>query len=268
MGEFPTLAVLWILGPDQRARPNDEPGAYAHTVPADSELTLPVDLWRDGTDSERSDGEQKDPGLPAWLAWFDRGGPAWKVLGVLGAVMLVAGVGFVVGVRVTGPPTDDVDVGFLQDMTEHHNQAVTMALLELTNGSDKEVLGFAREVLAFQRWELGKMDAYLEARDIEPVEYDLNRPVMRWMDMGGTLADMPGMASAGQLDQLKNATGLAADRLFLTLMTEHHRGGLHMAEYAEAHASDPLIRNLAGTMARNQRGEITEYARTIARLGT
>ena len=234
----------------------------------DSELTVPRAQRRDHISDDSADAEPAEPGLPAWLAWFDRGGPAWKVLGVIVVALLIGGIGFVMGQRVTRPPSDDVDVGFLQDMTDHHNQAVTMALLELTNGSDKVVLGFAREVLAFQRWELGKMDAYLEARNIEPVDYDPNRPVMRWMGMGGTLATMPGMATEAQLDQLKNATGIAADRLFLTLMTEHHRGGLHMAQYAQEHASDPLIRNLAGVMARNQQSEITEYARTIARLGT
>lgn len=233
----------------------------------DPELAIPGLHRRDQVPDGPSGSEPIEPGLPGWLAWFDRGGPAWKVLGVLAAAFLLTAIGVVVGARSNALSTDAVDVGFLQDMTEHHDQAVTMALTELTNGSDKETLGFAREVLAFQRWELGKMDAYMELRDITPYEFDPNRPVMRWMGMGGTLAQMPGMATDAQLAQLKAATGNDADRLFLDLMTEHHRGGLHMSLYAQEHASDEHIRELAGVMAKNQRSEINEYARTIARLG-
>jgi len=244
---------------------------YAHRVTTDPELILPARRRRDrisGGSSASEPAEPAEPNLPGWLIWFDRGGPAWTAMVMLAVTLLVGAVGYVIGVRTTEPSSGAIDVGFLQDMTDHHEQAVTMALVELTNGSDTETLGFAREVLTFQRWELGKMDAYLEARKVQPFDYDPERPVMRWMDMGGTLAEMPGMASAAQLDQFKAATGVAADRLFLTLMTEHHRGGLHMAKFAQEHASDSHIRDLAGVMARNQQGEIVEYARAITRLGT
>ncbi len=180
--------------------------------------------------------------------------------------LLVIGLVFALGRRSMEPSDSDVDVGFLQDMTNHHEQAVQMSLLELQNGSDIEVKGFAQEVVLFQRFELGKMDAYLEARGLKPLDYDPDRPVMRWMDMGGTLKEMPGMASASQMEELEHARGTEADLLYLQLMTEHHKGGLHMAEYAAEHADDPKIRNLAEIMARNQRREISEYATVIERL--
>ncbi len=88
------------------------------------------------------------------------------------------------------------------------------------------------------------------------------------MSTGATGMAMPGMMSDAQMQELTNAAGAEFDRLFLQLMTEHHRGGLHMAQYAQEHASDERIRTLAGIMAKNQQSEITEYARTIARLGT
>lgn len=58
-----------------------------------------------------------------------------------------------------------------------------------------------------------------------------------------------------------------ADALFLELMAEHHRGGIHMADYAADNASDPGARALAARMARNQAIEVNEYARTAERLG-
>ena len=68
------------------------------------------------------------------------------------------------------------------------------------------------------------------------------------------------------LEQLEQASGRQADRLFLTLMREHHLGGVHMADEAAAHASDPDIRELAARMARNQRIEANEYQAVLARL--
>jgi uncharacterized protein (DUF305 family) len=87
------------------------------------------------------------------------------------------------------------------------------------------------------------------------------------MGMGGTLAEMPGIASPTQMDQLKNAKGHDADVLFLQMMTRHHQGGLHMADYAAQHASDPDIRALASSMASTQRGEIIDYKHALERLG-
>ena len=49
-------------------------------------------------------------------------------------------------------------------------------------------------------------------------------------------------------------------------MGEHHLGGVHMAEYAAEHGSDPQIRELAARMARNQRIEAKEYEAQLQRL--
>lgn len=38
------------------------------------------------------------------------------------------------------------------------------------------------------------------------------------------------MATPAQLDQMRSARGTDADRLFLTLMIAHHRGGVAMAD--------------------------------------
>ena len=92
---------------------------------------------------------------------------------------------------------------------------------------------------------------------------DPDRLTMAWMGMGTPLATMNGMASQADLGRLANASGVEADRLFLELMTEHHRGGIHMAEYTAAHARDDETIALAVRMARNQALEITEYQRAL-----
>jgi uncharacterized protein (DUF305 family) len=111
------------------------------------------------------------------------------------------------------------------------------------------------------------MAQMLQQRGLQPLSDDPGRPVMRWMGMGGTLAEMPGIASESQMNALKNATGRDADVLFLQLMTRHHQGGLHMADYAAQHASDPDIRTLAKAMAEGQRGDIVDYGNALVRLG-
>ena len=53
------------------------------------------------------------------------------------------------------------------------------------------------------------------------------------------------MATEAQLDQLGQASGAEADQLFVQLMTAHHQGGIHMADYAEQHADESQVRDLA-----------------------
>ena len=123
---------------------------------------------------------------------------------------------------------------------------------------------FAREVIIFQRYELGLMDAYLGRMDAE--RGDPDREVMGWMGTPMPLADMPGLAGPEEMDALRDARGVDADILFLELMIEHHRGGVHMAEDAAVRATAPEVRRLADYQARTQRAEIEEYERALARL--
>ena len=90
---------------------------------------------------------------------------------------------------------------------------------------------------------------------------------MQWMDMGSPVSAMPGMASEVQLDELRDAEGADADRLFLTLMREHHRGGAHMSLNAAANASDGDVRSLARRMATYQQVEVNEYTILMRYLG-
>jgi uncharacterized protein (DUF305 family) len=57
---------------------------------------------------------------------------------------------------------------------------------------------------------------------------------------------------------LTNADGPATDRLFVQLMLRHHQGGVHMAEFAAAHAESASIRDLAAKMVVDQNHEISD----------
>ena len=124
----------------------------------------------------------------------------WIVVGV--SMALLAGlVGWKVGASSSAPSDDPVDVGFLRDMIDHHDQAVVMAVAALDQSSEPGIRGFGRDILIFQRYEIGRMEQQLS--DIGVPRGDPRRQVMAWMGMGMPLAAMPGMASQDALNQLK-----------------------------------------------------------------
>jgi uncharacterized protein (DUF305 family) len=208
------------------------------------------------SDEVRDDVTDGGPSLPAMRA----------VVLVAALVLLGAAVGYLIGVRGSRVASSGVDIGFMVDMSDHHDQAVQLAILELSNGQDPIVKGFARDVLLFQRSELGEMGVLLADHDAARPEYDLQRTVMGWMEMPTELQSMPGLASEDDLARLGAARGAEADLLFLSLMSAHHEGGVHMAQFAAEHAADPRVRELAGRMARYQSVEIREYSMVRDRL--
>lgn len=184
------------------------------------------------------------------------------------------------------PAADSVDVGFAQDMTVHHNQAVEMAAVELANGTDDRVRGLAYDILTSQQNQIGQMQGWLALWGRSPAPVD---GYMRWMDHSdGSMAGMdhssghsdasdsadsaatttmPGMATAEQLAQLRAATGVDVDRIFLDLMMTHHRGGVPMMEQAQQRADSPAVRRLAESMVQTQNSELELMASLRSQLG-
>ena len=206
-----------------------------------------------GSDAEDPDAEIEtdlDEGAP--------GGLSWAKVAVL--ALAVAFLGFAVGVfvnRDNPPAADSADVGFLQDMLTHHQQAIEVALLESAYGEDPTVRSFASDVLVFQNYEIGVMSQMLRNWGLS--QSDRSDTAMAWMDMPVPVDQMPGLLTKEQMDELSEARGPALDALFLERMAEHHRGGIHMAEAAATRVEDPDIRALAQRIARNQASEINEY---------
>ena len=157
-----------------------------------------------------------------------------------------------------------MDVGFMRDMSDHHDQAVQLALLHLDNGSDEVLRGFAVDTIASQRYEIGLMEARL--RDWHVGRGSLPRKAMGWMGTATPVEEMPGMATRAELAELASLSGAPADRLFIRLMTEHHEGGIHMAEHAMQHADTEIVRDLAERIAKTQRLEIRDLALAAQRL--
>ena len=165
---------------------------------------------------------------------------------MLGAAVLflgvAAGYAFFGGDR--GSSGSTVDVGFLQDMRAHHDQAVSMAFtyLEKPAGEQDPVLrSIAKTIIADQQFENGYMVGLLLDMGADPANE--TGQAMAWMDQPVPLERMPGMATQAQLDELQAATGAEADALFVELMAAHHEGGIHMAEHAAEHGSRADVRS-------------------------
>ena len=181
------------------------------------------------------------------------------------ALVLLAGV---VGWWIGRPSSDnfnDVDVGFLADMTVHHQGAISLGFDYLPREHDALVGHFAREIIFLQSQQIGKMNGLLDdAGNPDRASDDI---VMEWMGEPMNARRMPGLATEAEFEELRAAQGLIADDVFTRLMIRHHAGGAIMAEYAAEHGSNRKVRDLAASMARVQRLEIGEMNGTRAQLG-
>jgi uncharacterized protein (DUF305 family) len=189
------------------------------------------------------------------LSWWQH--PA-NVIALVIASALIAGMITWLIVDATGDEAgSEVDVGFLQDMRLHHEQAVEMAFTYLSlPDTDPALQTVARSILFGQSIEIGRMIQLL--RDMGAPEAAETNEAMAWMGMPTTHDTMPGMATEEQLAELAASGGAAADELFVDLMVAHHQGGVHMAEFAQEEADHSEVRDMAASVVEGQRAEIAE----------
>ena len=206
--------------------------------------------------------------LPWWM------NPVNIVLMVVAAALLAGAAGFVFGESRGKGQKNGSDIGFLQDMRIHHEQAVNMSLIYLDvsapgmgEGSDSRgtLRLIAREIIVHQSNESGRMVQLL--RQFGAAETNETDQVMGWMGEPTPLAQMPGYATDDQMQALQQSRGSEADRLFGELMIAHHKGGVHMADHAGMHGTNDEVRAMAASMVKAQRGEIAEMEKLLAEIG-
>ena len=178
----------------------------------------------------------------------------------LGLSMLIlgAGIGYYFGDSAATPDQNKVDVGFLQDMRYHHDQAVQMAYYYRTSVTDPlpRLNMIAEEILLSQQLENGRMVQLL--RSFNAIEANDTGTAMTWIGHAMPINEMDGLASQAELNSLAAATGNEASKIFATLMINHHKGGIAMANYAIEHASNKDVINMAKSMIKGQQAEVGE----------
>jgi uncharacterized protein (DUF305 family) len=162
------------------------------------------------------------------------------------------------------PGRDSVDVEFLDDMITHHQQAIALATTYRERGDDRFLRHLAGDVLLGQAAEVGRMQQLLDGWN-RLDDADSGR-AMAWMragvdGAGVPTAEMPGMASAAELERLTTLSGAALDEAFSRLLVRHHHGGLAMAEAAADRAATKAVRTLARASAHAQRGDLRDLER-------
>ena len=194
--------------------------------------------------------------------------PWWQSklnLGVVAvAIALLCGaLGWLVGNNRAIPDPNSTDIGFLQDMRTHHEQAVNLGFYYLSlEGTNANLRVIAREIVFDQGIDIGRMIQLL--RQFGATETNESDVAMSWMHEPTPVDRMPGLASDADIDRLLASSGAAADKLFVDLMVVHHEGGLHMAQYALDHANQIEVRRFAYAMITGQTDEINEMRAIIA----
>lgn len=181
---------------------------------------------------------------------------SFLAVSTLGATALVTSA---VASAETLEPTA-ADIGFCQDMSVHHLQALVMCQRVLGRDTGGAVQAAAAEVLQNQAMEVGQMRAWLADWGASTVPPSI---VMGWMGAnqgaGMPLAMMPGYASDEELLQLSTTEGHDRGRRWLELMRAHHVGGVMMATEAQNLASSLKVIRLARIQAVTQTYEISQY---------
>ena len=137
------------------------------------------------------------------------------------------------------------DVEFAQMMIPHHEQAVEMADLALSNDTaSPEVKALAGQIKAAQDPEIQTMQGWLS----------------QWgasQSSGSMAHGSGGMMSDDDMSSLMGASGPEFNQMWLTMMIEHHEGAVEMAQDVLATTSNPEVEQLATAVVQGQEKEIT-----------
>ncbi|WP_179233823.1 DUF305 domain-containing protein [Streptomyces sp. CS057] len=207
--------------------------------------------------------------------------------GAVALALLFAGAATVASARGDGdgagagdarvPGASSADAGFARDMAVHHQQAVEMSFIVRDRTDDEDVRRLAYDIANTQANQRGMLLGWLDLWELPKVAPGGEQP-MAWMaDTGGhehgghgsggseagsgagSGADgvlMAGMASRSELARLDRLDGERAEVFFLQLMTDHHKGGVAMAEACASLCSVPAERRLARGMVEGQQSEL------------
>lgn len=168
------------------------------------------------------------------------------------------------------PATTSAEAGFARDMQEHHQQGVELAMMVRDRTDDPDTRLLAYDIATTQSQQAGQLYGWLTGWRLPQAAPE---PSMTWMTRPATVGaaagshdhgsgahrpgePMPGLATPEQIAELRAASGVEAERTFLTLMIAHHRGAIEMADAVLARSEDRTVRTFAEGVVRSQNSEI------------
>ncbi|MFF8034098.1 DUF305 domain-containing protein [Streptomyces sp. NPDC016626] len=169
-----------------------------------------------------------------------------------------------------GPPSaGSADAGFARDMAVHHQQAVEMSYIVRDRTDDEDVRRLAYDIAQTQANQRGMLLGWLGLWELPKVSAE---PPMTWMGMEGAASGkdgalMPGMATNTEMKRLGSLDGERAEIFYLQLMTDHHEGGVHMAQGCVRACEVGVEKRLARGMVEAQESEIELMAGMLRERG-
>jgi uncharacterized protein (DUF305 family) len=150
------------------------------------------------------------------------------------------------------------DVSFSKEMIQHHRQAVEMAGLAAGHASSAQVKSLAEKIKGAQDPEIKTMSGWLTSWGEQVPE-----------DMSGMGHDMsssaPGMMSDTDMGELEKMSGTEFDKMFLTMMVEHHQGAVAMAKTEKASGEYDPATKLAAKVITAQSAEIEQMNKMLGK---
>lgn len=216
-----------------------------------------------------------------------RQGTGTRTLVVVAAAVVFLLVGATGGMMITlsateqngTPGTGSIDVGFAQDMSVHHRQAVTMAGVARERSTDQAIRTLAFDIESTQQTQVGMMAGWLTLWNQPTLP---TGPHMAWTTGSpthghdattsaavptGGLRTMPGMATSQEIATLRTLSGRELDVYFLQLVLRHHAGGAPMARVAAERASQSAVRALANSIVTSQSAEMETITSMLTQRG-
>lgn len=157
------------------------------------------------------------------------------------------------------------DIEFLEGMYPHHAQALDMAKMVDGRTDNAELIALAAQIEAAQGPEMQQMSEML-------TQWGRPDPAsnpMAGMDHGGHgvgMADMPGMMSDDDMAAMMDAQGVEFDKMWLTMMIEHHTGAITMSQTELDSGLDSTTEKLAEEIIAAQQAEIVQMQTMLAAL--
>lgn len=163
----------------------------------------------------------------------------------------------------TGKGFNQADVKFVRQMIPHHRQAVSMAKLVQGHNASPKVKQLAEGIEAAQGPEIKTMSGWLRDWGYRTPEPSMSGDGSEMgHDMGG-MESMRGMMSKRQMEDLSAIEGKAFDRMFLSMMIQHHAGAIDMAKTEQQKGKNPNAIALAEQIEKAQEGEIEQMKQML-----
>lgn len=141
------------------------------------------------------------------------------------------------------------DRNFIANMIAHHEGAVTMAQLALTNAKHQELKDMANDIISAQNGEISQMKSWQQAWGYPSSSSDnmMDHSAMGMMD-----------EMAGMENELKGKTGDEFDKAFIEQMIMHHQSAIDMAAPGEKNAQHEELKDLTKAVVSAQTQEIKQ----------